>query len=243
MENLILSQEYYIESKNTSLKKLYCHQLLGAMLVIVGIFAFYLMIALISFNPSDPSWSKTAWHSPIYNRAGEAGAWCADTLFFIFGLPAYAIPPIILFFFWNIFFQYKQRDYIDFFALSLSLIGSLTLLLTSCGLVALNIDNLFYYFPSGGVIGNLLKNAVLSWFNGISATLALLCIWASGFTLFTSWSWLSIAEKIGSIVLCSLDFISNHRRLDDEYDHHSNIDKNGDPLSPDDGNNALYNPL
>lgn len=60
-------------------------------------------------------------------------------------------------------------------------------MLTSCGLAALNVDDL-YYFASGGVIGSLLSNAMLPWFNGIGATLALLCVWAAGLTLFTGWS-------------------------------------------------------
>ncbi|OWF85799.1 hypothetical protein B4907_03260 [Yersinia kristensenii] len=38
---------------------------------------------------------------------------------------------------------------------------------------------------------------MLPWFNGVGATLTLLCIWAVGLTLFTGWSWLVIAEKLG----------------------------------------------
>ncbi|KSB86781.1 hypothetical protein LFZ31_10010 [Salmonella enterica subsp. enterica serovar Newport str. S09097] len=33
----------------------------------------------MSFNPSDPSWSQTAWHEPIHNLGGAPGAWLADT--------------------------------------------------------------------------------------------------------------------------------------------------------------------
>lgn len=49
------------------------------------------MAALLSFNPSDPSWSQTARHEPIHNLGGAPGAWLADTLFFIFGVMAYTI--------------------------------------------------------------------------------------------------------------------------------------------------------
>ncbi len=214
-----MSQEY-TEDKDVSLKKLSSgRRLLEAILVVVGIFALYLMVALVSFSPSDPSWSQTAWHGPIHNLGGGIGAWFADTLFFTFGVLAYALPPIMLIFCWNSFRQRDERDYVDYFALSLRLIGSLALLLTSCGLAALNIDDL-YYFASGGVIGSLLSNAVLPWFNGIGATLALLCVWASGLTLFTGWSWLTIAEKIGGVVMGCLTFMSNRSRHDedDEYE-------------------------
>lgn len=219
-----MSQEY-TEDKDIALKKLSSgRRLLEAVLVVVGIFAFYLMVALVSFSPSDPSWSQTAWHGPIHNLGGGVGAWFADTLFFTFGVLAYALPPIMLFFCWSAFAQRDRRDYVDLFGLSLRLIGSLALLLTSCGLAALNVDDL-YYFASGGVIGSLLSNAILPWFNGIGATLALLCVWASGLTLFTGWSWLTIAEKIGAVVLGCATFVSNRsRRDDDEHDGYRRAD-------------------
>ena len=211
-----MSQEY-TEDKEVTLKKLSSgRRLLEAALIVVAIFAVYLMAALVSFNPSDPSWSQTAWHEPIHNLGGGVGAWLADTLFFTFGVLAYAIPPIALILCWVAYRQRDTRDYIDYFALSLRLIGTLALVLTSCGLAALNVDDL-YYFASGGVIGSLLSNAMLPWFNGIGATLALLCVWAAGLTLFTGWSWLVIAEKIGGAVLGIATFMTNRSRRDDRY--------------------------
>jgi S-DNA-T family DNA segregation ATPase FtsK/SpoIIIE len=211
-----LSQEY-TEDKEVTLKRLSSgRRLLEAVLIVVAIFAVYLMAALVSFNPSDPSWSQTAWHEPIHNLGGGVGAWLADTLFFTFGVLAYAIPPIMLVLCWAAYRQRSNRDYIDYFALSLRLIGTLALVLTSCGLAALNVDDL-YYFASGGVIGSLLSNAMLPWFNGIGATLALLCVWAAGLTLFTGWSWLVIAEKIGGAVLGVATVMTNRSRREERY--------------------------
>ncbi|CAI1659882.1 DNA translocase FtsK 4TM domain-containing protein [Serratia plymuthica] len=211
-----MSQEY-TEDKEVTLKKLSSgRRLLEAVLIVVAIFAVYLMAALVSFNPSDPSWSQTAWHEPIHNLGGGVGAWMADTLFFTFGVLAYAIPPIMLVLCWAAYRQRDSGDYIDYFALSLRLIGTLALVLTSCGLAALNVDDL-YYFASGGVIGSLLSNAMLPWFNGIGATLALLCVWAAGLTLFTGWSWLVIAERIGGVVLGTATFMTNRSRREARY--------------------------
>ncbi|CAI0854623.1 DNA translocase FtsK [Serratia ficaria] len=211
-----MSQEY-TEDKEVTLRKLSSgRRLLEAVLIVVAIFAVYLMAALVSFNPSDPSWSQTAWHEPIHNLGGGVGAWMADTLFFTFGVLAYAIPPIMLVLCWAAYRQRGSGEYIDYFALSLRLIGTLALVLTSCGLAALNVDDL-YYFASGGVIGSLLSNAMLPWFNGIGATLALLCVWAAGLTLFTGWSWLVIAEKIGGAVLGVATFMTNRSRREDRY--------------------------
>ncbi len=211
-----MSQEY-TEDKEVTLRKLSSgRRLLEAVLIVVAIFAIYLMAALVSFNPSDPSWSQTAWHEPIHNLGGGVGAWMADTLFFTFGVLAYAIPPIMLVLCWAAYRQRGSGEYIDYFALSLRLIGTLALVLTSCGLAALNVDDL-YYFASGGVIGSLLSNAMLPWFNGIGATLGLLCVWAAGLTLFTGWSWLVIAERIGGMVLGTATFMTNRSRREDRY--------------------------
>ncbi len=213
-----MSQEY-TEDKDIPLKKLKSScWILEIILVAMGIFAFYLMGALISFSPSDPSWLQTAsWHGPIHNMGGGVGAWFADTFFFTFGVLAYTFPPIILFFCWSVFAQNDKRDYVNLFDLSLRLIGILALLLSSCGLAALNIDDL-YYFASGGIIGNLLSDAILPWLNNSSANLALLCVWAFGLTLFTGWSWLTIAEQIGAMVLSCATFISKRRLCNDKTD-------------------------
>ncbi|WON78189.1 DNA translocase FtsK 4TM domain-containing protein [Serratia sp. UGAL515B_01] len=211
-----MSQEY-TEDKEVTLKKLSSgRRLLEAVLIVISIFAIYLIIALVSFDPSDPGWSQTAWHEPIHNWGGTLGAWLADTLFFTFGVLAYAIPPIILILCWTSYRQREKSDYIDYFALALRLIGTFALVLTSCGLAALNVDDL-YYFASGGVIGSLLSNAMLPWFNGTGATLALLCVWGAGVTLFTGWSWLVIAEKIGGVVLGVVTFMTNRSRHDERY--------------------------
>ncbi|MCU1792271.1 DNA translocase FtsK 4TM domain-containing protein [Pectobacterium polaris] len=211
-----MSQEY-TEDKDVTLKKLSgTRRLLEAILIVVALFAVYLGVALLSFSPSDPSWSQTAWHEPIHNFGGVAGAWLADTLFFIFGVLAYAIPPIMLSLCWAVFRQRDNQQSIEYFTFSLRLIGTLALILTSCGLAALNIDDL-YYFASGGVLGSLLSSSMIPRFNSMGATLILLCVWGAGLTLFTGWSWLTIAEKIGAGVLGCLTFMSNRSRRDEDY--------------------------
>ncbi|MCK7177763.1 DNA translocase FtsK 4TM domain-containing protein [Enterobacter roggenkampii] len=211
-----MSQEY-TEDKEVTLSKLSSgRRLLEALLIVIALFAVWLMAALLSFNPSDPSWSQTAWHEPIHNLGGVPGAWLADTLFFIFGVMAYTLPVIIIGGCWFAWRHRQNDDYIDYFAVSLRLIGALALILTSCGLAAINADDI-WYFASGGVIGSLLSSALQPMLHSSGGTLALLCIWAAGLTLFTGWSWVSIAEKIGSFILTILTFASNRTRRDDTW--------------------------
>ncbi len=211
-----MSQEY-TEDKEVTLTKLSSgRRLLEALLILIVLFAVWLMAALLSFNPSDPSWSQTAWHEPIHNLGGMPGAWLADTLFFIFGVMAYTIPVIIVGGCWFAWRHQSSDEYIDYFAVSLRIIGVLALILTSCGLAAINADDI-WYFASGGVIGSLLSTTLQPLLHSSGGTIALLCVWAAGLTLFTGWSWVTIAEKIGGWILNILTFASNRTRRDDTW--------------------------
>ncbi|HAO3473141.1 TPA: DNA translocase FtsK [Escherichia coli] len=211
-----MSQEY-TEDKEVTLTKLSSgRRLLEALLILIVLFAVWLMAALLSFNPSDPSWSQTAWHEPIHNLGGMPGAWLADTLFFIFGVMAYTIPVIIVGGCWFAWRHQSSDEYIDYFAVSLRIIGVLALILTSCGLAAINADDI-WYFASGGVIGSLLSTTLQPLLHSNGGTIALLCVWAAGLTLFTGWSWVTIAEKLGGWILNILTFASNRTRRDDTW--------------------------
>ena len=211
-----MSQEY-TEDKEVTLTKLSSgRRLLEALLILIVLFAVWLMAALLSFNPSDPSWSQTAWHEPIHNLGGMPGAWLADTLFFIFGVMAYTIPVIIVGGCWFAWRHQSSDEYIDYFAVSLRIIGVLALILTSCGLAAINADDI-WYLASGGVIGSLLSTTLQPLLHSSGGTIALLCVWAAGLTLFTGWSWVTIAEKLGGWILNILTFASNRTRRDDTW--------------------------
>ncbi len=211
-----MSQEY-TEDKEVTLTKLSSgRRLLEALLILIVLFAVWLMAALLSFNPSDPGWSQTAWHEPIHNLGGMPGAWLADTLFFIFGVMAYTIPVIIVGGCWFAWRHQSSDEYIDYFAVSLRIIGVLALILTSCGLAAINADDI-WYFASGGVIGSLLSTTLQPLLHSSGGTIALLCVWAAGLTLFTGWSWVTIAEKLGGWILNILTFASNRTRRDDTW--------------------------
>ncbi len=174
--------------------------------VIVVISAIWLIIVLLGFSPQDQSWSQNLRHSVIRNPGGAAGAWTADVLFSAFGVLAYFIPFGIIVF---CHAMLRQRDsaHSDYFSLSLRLIGLLILLLSSCVLAAVNVDD-FHYFASGGFIGSLMSRAILSWLEGTVMTLTLLGIWAAGFTLLTGWSWLFVAEKTGALISGIISFFS-----------------------------------
>lgn len=213
---LVLSQDY-TEDKDIKFKKISNGKILTkVILLIITIWVIFLMVSLMRFHPSDPSWSETTWNELIKNLVGDIGTYSANILFSIFGILAYVIPLVILLGCWNVFKDIDNQNYLDFFVLSLRLIGGLVLIITSCALAAINIDDL-PNFSSGGIIGSIFSNVILTWFNILGTTLALLLIWAISFTLFTRWSWLTIAERIGALVLAKITLITNNTRSNNKH--------------------------
>ncbi|GIC76522.1 DNA translocase FtsK [Moritella sp. F3] len=167
--------------------------------------ACYAMVALVSFDPADPSWSQTSWQGPVKNAAGSLGAWMGDVLFFTFGLYAYAIPLAFVSLAWFIFWRPRQLDEIDFFTVGLRMIGALLLLIGVCGLASVNFDDL-YHFSSGGLVGDVVEQAISELFGILGSTLILLSFVAIGFTLLTGISWLSIVDMLGAGVINSCQY-------------------------------------
>ncbi len=195
-----MSQEY-LEDKEIAIMPMSSKKrLLEALLILTVAFSCYLMICLLSFDSSDPGWTQTAWHEPIRNYGGRAGAWLADTLLSIFGIMAYVMPVVIVGLCTQAWRFRNQRLQMDYFAIGIRLIGALSLVITTCGLAAINADDI-WNFPSGGIIGNLVSTALTPLFDTSASILSLLCIWVVGFTLYTGWSWLTVAEKIGLVVI------------------------------------------
>lgn len=174
--------------------------------------ACYAMLALLTFDPADPSWSQTSWEGPVKNSAGSLGAWMADALFFMFGLYAYLIPVAFVSFTWFVFWRPRQLDEIDFFTVGLRMIGALLLLIGLCGLASVNFDDL-YYFSSGGLIGDVVERAISELFGLLGSTLILMSFVAIGFTLLTGISWLTIVDMLGAAAIYTGQFIVNKIKL------------------------------
>ncbi|MGF1765462.1 DNA translocase FtsK 4TM domain-containing protein [Aliivibrio kagoshimensis] len=184
---------------------------------IIGLLiSVYLMVALVSFEPSDPSWSQTAWDGPVKNAAGSLGAFVADTLFFILGLLAYLLPFIVLLTTWVFCRQRTDDEPLDLLVIGTRLLGLVMLLLTSCALADTSFDDI-WYFSSGGVIGGVINSLTIPLLNVLGSTLVLIFLWCAGMTLFTGVSWLTIVDTIGRWTLDSMSFAVNKaRKTEDE---------------------------
>ncbi|MGI9024264.1 MAG: DNA translocase FtsK, partial [Burkholderiaceae bacterium] len=166
--------------------------------------AIYLFLILVTYSVGDPGWSHDAVVASLGNRGGRFGAWLADVLLSVFGYSAYWL--IVLF---------ASRVAIGYRALVRSRLlpdddmppepvwvhvtGFVVMLVASCGIEYLRAAGLSHGLPQGpgGVIGGEEVRLLTHAFGMTGATLALLVVFAIGFSLFTGWSWLVIAERVG----------------------------------------------
>ncbi|OEE70174.1 cell division protein FtsK [Enterovibrio norvegicus FF-33] len=182
-------------------------------LILALLSAVFMLVSLLSYDSSDPSWSQTAWDGPVQNAAGSTGAWVADTFFFALGTLAYPMPFLLLLGGWVVFRRRGESEPLNYTILATKILGVALLLLTSTALADLNFDD-FWYFSSGGVVGDVLTALSLPLFNLLGSTLILMFLWAAGFTLFTGISWLTIVDTLGEKTLSSITWVVNRIRGD-----------------------------
>ncbi len=67
----------------------------AAFWVLAGL-SLILLLALLSYSPSDPAFSVAGGDEAVTNRMGPAGAWFADISFILFGASSYLFPILVL---------------------------------------------------------------------------------------------------------------------------------------------------
>lgn len=175
-------------------------RLLEAGLIFSSIFSIYLILSLLSFDPSDPGWSQTAYHATINNAGGAFGAYISDILFFTFGALAYTLPFVMAVTGWLLFQKIHYILEIDFFTLGLKLIGFIMLYVGLTAIASMNFSNV-YDFSAGGIVGNFVAITFLPYFNYIGSSLVFIILTCSGCVLFTGWSIFLIIDTIGKFTI------------------------------------------
>ena len=165
-------------------------------MIIACVFAFFLLLALVSFHPGDPGWSQAGLQLDVHNWVGATGAWCADLLLFSFGYLAYLLPFCAAFLGWFAFQHIKSIEEFDYLTIGLRIIGGLLMALGATGIASINFDDI-YNFSAGGFVGDIISSALVPYFNTPGTILLLLCFFCTGFTLLTGISWLTIVDKLG----------------------------------------------
>jgi len=175
-------------------------KLLEVGIIVSALIAIFITISLFTFSPVDPSWSQMQWVAEIENAGGKVGAWIADILFYGFGFLAYLVPVIIVSVTWAILWKPNFTMDIDFLNLSLRIVGFIFTFFSLSALFAINVSD-YHYYPSGGLVGDILAQSMLSFFSLLAVNLILLTFLISGTTLLFGFSWIRLIDGLGEYAL------------------------------------------
>ncbi|MCE8015828.1 DNA translocase FtsK [Halomonas sp. MCCC 1A17488] len=170
----------------------------GATIILLAACVF-LLLALFSYQPADPGWSRRGPETVVANWMGPFGAWLADVLYSLFGASALWWPGMLGFAGWRLIRTRRVQLEWDATAVAVRLGGLVLLLLGTTTLGALHFyspDSVLPY-ASGGILGEGLVGALVplvdSGGTGLLAVAAMLC----GFPLFSGVSWLTVMDELG----------------------------------------------
>ena len=169
-------------------------------LFVFGAFAIVLLLALVSFDPQDPSFTNTGEPGRVVNLIGPVGAWIADLFLLVFGAPAFLFPVMLGLTGW-ILFRPPPGEAPSRASLGFRLFGFVLTLATSAGIATLHFSGSRYPNTAGGILGDLVGGKLAHGFSFLGATLLLLGIWFAGVSLFVGLSWLTIMDRIGHGIL------------------------------------------
>ena len=161
----------------------------------------FLLLSLITYHATDPSWSNTGQTQEVSNLGGRVGAWLADIFLYICGYLAFVFPFLFSYCVWQ--YAYSKHDAEEArYLLHLKVMGFLLFLFAGTGIASLHfLSNAHLPFTAGGVLGNVVGYSMVKIFNPAGSGLMLFAIFITGLTLITGCSWLVLADHIGKFVL------------------------------------------
>jgi len=177
-------------------------------LIISGTITLYLLLALITYNPSDPGWSHSLEIERISNKGGPVGAWIADIFFYLFGYPAYLFPLLVMAIGWLMFRLFSKTNRLNPWYPIIWSSGFLLTLVASCGFGTMHFQgSATLPLDSGGMLGKIIGTALIHSLSPLGGTLVLLAAFLTGITLLTGLSWLSLMDNIGRYTVLLAEWI------------------------------------
>jgi len=173
-------------------------------MIVIAPFLLYLLVTLFTYSPEDPAWSHSgSVTAPLHNAGGLVGAYLADILLYLCGYVAFVLPLIFGAVAWiALFGMDTDGDGDADLGPALRLVGIVGFLIAATGLLHLKIGAMVGLTAgSGGILGQLVGDALLGAFGMIGGNLFLIALFLIAVTLATGLSWLTVMDKIGEWVL------------------------------------------
>ena len=180
----------------------------GVMIILVAL-ALYLLLALLTYSPSDPGWSGTGKAFGVSNLMGRSGAWVADVLLLVVGNVAFLFPLLLLYRAYVLFRERQAPIDFSWAVFSLRASGLLVAMLCTCMLASMNFAS---SLPgsAGGWLGRSLAGLFLPVLQLAGTNLLCLTLIALGLTIGISLSWLKLVDRTGEAALYLFSVIGEY---------------------------------
>jgi len=157
--------------------------------------ALYVLLAIVSYSPLDPSFSFSGDGGEIRNLVGASGAWLADAALYLFGGMAYCLPLALVLTGVNLL---RDRDEpFSWLLFSVRSLGWFGVFVCGCVLADVHFVNDALPAGSGGIVGRWLAAAGGPVFGLVGLTLLCLTGVLIGAQTAAGFSWLTVAEAFG----------------------------------------------
>ena len=190
-------------NKEQQLKSVTQRILREAALIMSFLVGLFLLIALISYSPSDPGFTTTGSGSEVDNAVGQSGAWIADLLFHLFGYFAYLFPLALGL--KAVGFLRKSEESEELFSwpmFALKATGIILLAIGACALATMHFEiDQNVPWLAGGVIGSMMVNVTVPIFAVVGSTLLYFALFLLGLTISVEISWLRLVDRTGELTL------------------------------------------
>lgn len=178
------------------------HRLREGLLIITLAAALFLLVAFLSYHSTDPGWMGTGSKNTIANWGGRVGAFLSDVFLSLFGYVAYMFPPLMIFAAWVGVRMPKEEQAEKHSEWIIKGLGFVLIIIGCSGLANIGLPRASILpTTAGGILGDLIGNAMTDTFNPVGSVLLLVTILLCGVTLFSGFSWLKLIDGIGASVL------------------------------------------
>jgi len=164
------------------------------------------LLALLTYHPSDAAWSISGPAAPLHNKAGQLGAWVADMLLYLFGYSAWWLPLVGARWWLSVLAGWLRTDEApphphDAWPRAVWVGGIVLVMAASCALEWTRLyrfDTLLPAGAAGGVLGAVLGPLSMKWLGFAGSGVAWIAALVLGASMALRFSWIALADRIGA---------------------------------------------
>ena len=156
-------------------------------------FSLYILIALISYDPTDSAFFYKSSSNIINNLGGPLGANISDFLFTIFGLGSYLV--LSVGFIWALQTIFFKDPYNSKIKITIRALSTVILVISFCSVLE------YYFDNSGGSLGQIFFRAISNSLGFIGSLIFLIIFIIPALSFSYNFSWIKTLDLIGLILI------------------------------------------